>query len=134
METKEIKLQGERLNFGKYSYVDIYHSSSNCKLTTIEYIYNIFSEQQHFKEYFDEVLKKCRICTYLNTNQDHYAEWILKNYEVYSYNKIPVGYNDGYQYHIIIRNTIGIQNSNMRPTEFKKKEVRKSKKALAIAD
>lgn len=92
----------------------------NCKLTYLNGIdgflgFNLDSN----KEDFEAVLKECRIATYINTRLGSTKDFILKNFEVYSLSKIPIGYSGTYQYHIIIRNTIGVANNNMRPSEYK---------------
>ena len=90
----------------------IYHSesSSNCKLTQLEYIQQIAKDEG--KPYFDAILKQSRQLVQCNVNNLIHANWIKNNYEYYSYDTAPVGYNNGDQHHFIIRNRIGYAKEN----------------------
>ena len=102
----------------KFITCTLFTSSSNCKLSTIEGIGNILAygtnAQKKYK--LDQILTKCRIVTYINTNLSPVKDFIENNYELYESIKIPVGYSGGYQYHLFIRNSLGIKNETMRPT------------------
>jgi hypothetical protein len=104
-----------------YRTLSFHHCPANCKLTYINYIGNFVGHlDDQAKKDFDEVLKKCRIAVYLNTNSVLIKDWILKHYEVYSCSPVPIGYGNNYQYHIVLRNKTGIANMNMRPSEYGK--------------
>ncbi len=110
MEKKAQNLEAQviKLPWSSYYGLVILHSASNCKLTSIDYIRELFSgsatEEQRIAG-FKEVLKDCRMLVYINTNNDIIADFLTKNFEIYGHNKVPVGYGGGYQHHIFIRNT-----------------------------
>lgn len=133
INTTEIKLDRQGTGFIGGSLV-LKHCPHNCKLTYLSSINNFLYDlrEAKLKQDFDDVLKQCRIAVYLNTNSIPVKDWILKNYELYSLSQIPIGYGKGYQYHIIIRNSIGQVNPNMRPTEFNKEEVVVSTKTPTV--
>jgi hypothetical protein len=92
---------------GTTSYFNV---SGNCKMSFIDAVASLLigtNEQKKAK--MDHVLSKCHIIVSLNTNDANLANWIKENYELYAFNKVPVGYNayqrGQYQYHFIIRNT-----------------------------
>lgn len=99
------------------------HSSSNCKLTSIEAINAIYhasapltkeEKVAKFKRFF----KTCRQVISINTIDLNIRDFLKENFEVYSYSEVPVGYKGGYQYHFLIRNTEGT-NAYLRPLENK---------------
>lgn len=126
----------QQLNFTRYTNapgqpyatVELLHSRSNCKFSQIDFISHILGSgtDAQKKERMLEVLKDARILVLVNTSIEAQKNWLEANFEIYESVKIPIGYGGGYQYHIFIRNPHGVQNPNMRPTEFKKdKEVPK---------
>jgi hypothetical protein len=108
-------------------YVVFYNVPGNCKMTFIEQVNGIFNgTREQWKAKLDYVLSESYIVVSLNTNNTTYAEWIRKTYELYAYNEVPVGYHNGYQYHIIIRNTLSKapNTCHMRPVEKKAVKVK----------
>ena len=88
----------------------IFHNSEyNCKLGIIDYCDGIFKgTEDQMKERFALALSKMNLAVSLNTHRQDVADFINKNYEVYSHVKIPIGYpqHGGVQHHFVIRNTL----------------------------
>lgn len=82
---------------------------TNCKLS---YIHNIGGLQllteEEFKMYLDEVLKTCKGMVFMSTTSVTVKEYLNKLYQVYYCIEVPIGYNNGFQYHIGIRNPINV--------------------------
>lgn len=94
--------------------------STNCKLS---YIHGIGSLKGNFKEeeykaVIDTLLYRCKGTVLLNTIVKEVATFIKENYTHYYYQEVPIGYGNGYQYHILIRNDIN-PNRNCRNPEVK---------------
>lgn len=100
--------------------LEIKHDSSNCKLSYIHYLGNIqyFTIDQK-KIIIDAALRLCKGCVILNTisKTESESDFIKENYDVYYYHKVPIGYYNGYQYHIAIRNSNNINSSCRKPEE-----------------
>lgn len=125
------------IHFDSYSeeglgggYVSFYPVPGNCKMGFIDSVggINIGTDEQK-KAKLDYVLTRSEIIVYLNTHMQDYAEFIKNNYELYAYNEVPVGYGNGYQYHIIIRNTLSTRSNKnyLRPVEAAKTSRTKKK-------
>jgi hypothetical protein len=81
--------------------VKVDHSGSNCKLTNLDNIKNMpLTDIEKVKEFF----KDLRIIVAFNTNNENILKFFKTNFELYSVAEIPVGYRNGFQYHIIVRN------------------------------
>ncbi len=82
--------------------VKVLHSASNCKLTNLDSVCNMpLYNIDKVKEFFKEL----RIVVAFNTTNKNIVDFFEKNFELYSVAEIPVGYNNGFQYHIIVKNT-----------------------------
>lgn len=100
------------------------HESSNCKFSFVESINGLWAasykkDEKEKIQTFKNFLKQGRIVVSVNTTDNAIKEFILKNFEVYGYNKVPVGYNNGFQHHILIKNNdSGYANKMyLRPVE-----------------
>lgn len=107
-----------------YGGAKVVHESSNCKFSFVENIGGLWeaSRSRNEKEkiqMFKDFLKQGRIVVSVNTTNDAIKEFILNNFEVYGYNKVPVGYYNGFQHHILIKNNdSGYANKvYLRPVE-----------------
>jgi hypothetical protein len=101
---------------------------NNCKLSHIEYILGLNQgTSEQVIEKLKIVLSKCHLAVSLDTHLPDLAELIKNNFECYGFTKVPIGYNGGYQYHIIIRNTFSksCNLNHMRPLEKEVEEVKK---------
>ncbi len=117
---------GDRMTFSKEEgggFIDMRHSASNCKLTLWEYSQYILGYPINEERAIAKIkiaLKESRILVYINTTHPTLKKILKENFEIYQSVSIPIGYNHGYQYHIFLRNSIGLPNPNMRPSEYKK--------------
>lgn len=86
----------------------ITHSSSNCKLSYVESINGIYSTcngtEAENVEKVKRFLRDGRIVVNINTTDVRIKDFFERNFEIYSCAKLPVGYSNGFQYHILIRN------------------------------
>jgi len=48
--------------------------------------------------------------------------FFIKNFDVYDVVKIPCGYNNGYQWHIFLRNIEDHRAEHARPSTYKKRK------------
>lgn len=83
-------------------------SVSNCKLGIIEnasnlFINNYFNDSER-KEAVDLIIKNMnnRNILFTLTSQPSW-QWLVDNYEHYYATKVSCGYNNGYQYHILVK-------------------------------
>lgn len=85
-------------------------ATGNCKLTTLAYLHvfaidSITNEDK--KKIFDDILRKSLQVVYLNTQYKIVAEFFKKNYILFGYNEIPIGYKAApIQYHIFVKNNV----------------------------
>lgn len=54
----------------------------------------------------------------INTISKKIATILKENFQVYYYQEVPIGYNNGYQYHICLRNHIYTNSSCKVPEKF----------------
>ena len=95
-------------------YVD--EDASNCKLSYIHGIGALSGiDDADKKLVINELLRGCKGSVVINTIRESVTDFISKNYPTYYYNKVPVGYTNGYQYHICIKNTININGTCRNP-------------------
>lgn len=80
--------------------VNVTHVSSNCKLSTIDYISNMPLDVPKVKKFLEDL----RIVVHFNTTNKRIVEFFEKNFEVYDVSEIPVGYGGGYQYFVTLKN------------------------------
>lgn len=119
--------------------IKIHHSTNNCKLTYLEQIGFFRTDYEEGKTKSLSILKTvlfyCRCAVSLNTPDINVAKLIEENFELYSIVKIPIGYYEGYQYHIIIRNPNSTHtNINMRATEYVKGSFFKEETKKVVAE
>lgn len=96
--------------------------SSNCKLSYIHCVGSLQSlDNKTKKEILDDLLTKAKGCIIINTIVKSVADFIAKTYPTYYYNEVPIGYNNTFQYHICIKNTIMI-NGNCKDPQKEVKE------------
>jgi hypothetical protein len=107
---------------------------SNCKLSYFHQAGNLsrFSEEEK-KKIVDFALLRVKGCVIINTIDKEVALFFKKTYPTYYYQELPIGYNDGFQYHICIKNTMNVHYSckNPQPIEepmhgFAKTKIEKS--------
>lgn len=100
-------------------------SAYNCKHSIIDSIGSIMSpynddSDEKIVEKLKYVFSKLRIVVTLNTISDRLSKIILKNFELYGYNKVPAGYDNGFQHHFIISNAFAKAGQDYRrETTFK---------------
>jgi hypothetical protein len=107
-----------RLN-NRMIYVD--SDPTNCKLS---YIHNAgtlsYLSDEDKKQIIDFALKHCKGAVILNTTAKAVFDFIVKNYPTYYAENVPIGYNNGYQYHICFKNTVSVSNWCRKPAVIKK--------------
>lgn len=104
--------------------LSIKDGGGNCKLTRWDGIMSLLSthfDEKKGIENVKECLKLSKILVHINTHREDIKDFFEKNFEIYESIRIPCGYANygGYQYHIFLRNSIGIPNENMRKSEYK---------------
>lgn len=89
------------------SSIELADDSSNCKLSYIHRVgcLNSFPDKEK-KEIIDFALIYSKGCVIINTINKKVALFIKKNYPTYYYQEVPIGYYNGFQYHICIKNSI----------------------------
>jgi hypothetical protein len=116
--TKELDKTSYQLSVegSHYPYVVVNHSSSNCKLSVIDYIGDFIDLDQPEEsiEKLKAVLATCNILVHIHTTNHKLKLFICKHFEVYTSSQIPVGYEGGFQYHLFLRNT----HSNADNTQY----------------
>lgn len=91
--------------------------NSNCKLSYIHEVGNLkYLSDDNKKKVLDFALEYCKGTIFINTTNKEVAEFIRDNYTCYYYYEVPIGYNDGFQYHLNIKNTIKINPNCKEPT------------------
>lgn len=81
--------------------------TTNCKLSYIHGIGILTSySKNEYKEIIDNLLDKCKGTVLINTTKEEIGEFLKDNYVHYYYHKVPIGYGNGYQYHILIKNDV----------------------------
>jgi len=82
--------------------------STNCKLSYIHGIGNIActKSEAFYKEVMTFLLSKAKGVVLINTISKEIYEWICRNYPVYYQSELPIGYSNGFQYHVCIKNTV----------------------------
>jgi len=87
-------------------------SGSNCKLSYADYINNVPLDKETYTNFF----RAGRDLIYIHTTDKNIVKFLQENFEIYSVSKIPAGYHNGFQWHVILRNPNGT-NANVRPPE-----------------
>lgn len=105
---------------GNSAYLTIATDPSNCKLSYIHSVGTIqrFPDEER-KEAIDYLLKYCKGYVILNTIVPEVRNFLIKTYPTYYHHEVPVGYNNGFQYNICIKNTIN-PNGNCKDPIVKK--------------
>lgn len=99
--------------------VRLYYSTddTNCKLSYIHSVGSLVGMiDNDKKEVIDTILRVSKGAVILNSTKKAITDWIAKNYEVYYYNRVPIGYSNTFQYHICIRNSIMPNPYCLKPT------------------
>lgn len=108
--------------YGRYIYIAT--DETNCKLSYIHNVGSLCRDSSNVrKEIIDAALTLCKGAVIINTTIEEVSDWIAENYDVYYYNKVPIGYNSGFQYHICIKNSVNVN-------AYCKKAVVRIKKAI----
>lgn len=110
-----------------YNYI-VYISSdvTNCKLSYIHGAGQLVSfKAEELKEVFDALLINTKGCIILNTIQKTVFDFVNNTYPVYYQHAVPIGYHNGFQYHVCFKNTIRV-NSNCRTPEVDKPVIDKA--------
>jgi hypothetical protein len=109
----------------------VYHNDpGNCKLSYIDSVGGLANndvnglDKVRTKRRLDLVLAELCIAVSFNTTNKAFAEFVKENYECYAYSAVPIGYNNGYQYHFLLRNTLtnAANRQHMRALEKPKEE------------
>lgn len=105
---------------GKITYpilIWINHDSTNCKLSYIHGIGSTASfTKEELKQVVDRCLQDCKGAVYINSISEPVILKIKELYPTYSYTKVPIGYNNQFQYHILIKNTVKVNPNCLDPT------------------
>lgn len=100
----------------------IYLSSdaTNCKLSYIHGAGGLsdFNEED-LKQIFDSILNAAKGCIILNTTSKKIFEFIKTTYPTYYQEEVPIGYNQGFQYHVCFKNTIRVNANCREPLQAK---------------
>lgn len=87
-------------------------SASNCKLVYLDTIQPIIEQaiignnSEHLTSLFNEVRQRTgKIAGLITLSRKEHAQYILNNFEVYSYTQVEIGYShaESLQYHLVIR-------------------------------
>ncbi len=124
IKVTEQKKDYSRVDFvGSYATAYLINNNSNCKLSMLDYISSIVAthDVENSIKRLNEVLKLAKLVVYVNTSKEDIRDFLHTHFDIYESVQIPCGYNNGYQYHIFLRNTTGVyqRKENMRPSEFK---------------
>lgn len=93
------------------SYIDYMMSLSNCKLAVVDYCNNLadYADVKTVKELFARIPAAALYITLTNTKT---LKFLMENFDCYINERVPIGYNNGFQYHLVIRN---ITDNRARP-------------------
>lgn len=128
---REINTKYSVLDFPGMGGVSLIHSAANCKLTTLENISHFIIK----KEYWDEILKKCRQVVYLNTYVKNVVNFIKENYELYGECVVPTGYGGNPNlHHIFIKNNLTTHDKSFLRAPVKGEEVLIKEEKIIIKD
>lgn len=107
-----------------FGHATIVNSPSNCKLSNIEYVADLYRSCNNLSlenkiAKIKRFLSKCRILVCINTIDKNIKDFFEENFEIYDITKMPIGYNNGNQYYIFIKNNDSVySNKNyLRPVE-----------------
>src|SRR5690242_14988503 len=79
--------------------------NTNCKLSYIHGIALLSGvSDDSKKKAINYLLTLLKGAVILNTTSEKMADFIKNNYQVYYFEKVPIGYNSTYQYHMCIMN------------------------------
>lgn len=92
---------------------------TNCKLSYIHGAGSLaYVAKDLRKNVIDELLRKCKGCVILNTTEREIFNFIKATYPTYYAQEVPIGYYNGFQFHVCFKNTI-VENRNCRiPNEM----------------
>ncbi len=121
-----------KIEHGKYKLsISTAGDSSNCKLSYIHQAGNLSQlTDAEKKEVLDFALKGLKGCVIINTIDENVALFIQKTYPTYYYQEVPIGYNNGFQYHVSIKNPINVNDSCKDPKDVKPKKGDKVKEVI----
>jgi hypothetical protein len=91
-----------QIGFNNYINIIFYKNSSNCKLSTFEYLPNLFNNglDQKNKDLFNKILELTQsVVFFTHVIEKRYVDEIAKHYKLVYCQKVPIGYNKGSQYH-----------------------------------
>lgn len=103
---------------GKNYPMSVSGDGSNCKLSyihSIGSIWNYTNKEESIVKAIKEVLYYLKGAVIINTTNQRISDMIFKNFDTYYYHKVPIGYNNGYQYHICIKNSTSISSYCRKP-------------------
>lgn len=107
-------------NIGRITYpvtVWISGDNSNCKLSYIHGIgsLNLLTKEE-LKQVVNRCLQDCKGAVYINSTNKQVISYLKELYPTYSYTEVPIGYGTGFQYHILIKNTVKVNDNCRNPT------------------
>jgi len=113
---------------GYTSYIDYMMSLSNCKLAILEYCNNLadYTDVKTVKELFAKIPAAALYITLTNTKT---LKFLMDNFDCYINERVPIGYNNGFQYHLVIRN---VTDNRARPLISKRMSSNKDNIRKAI--
>lgn len=93
---------------GKVCPLNFTNSDSNCKLVTLDNVSSLFMTLQEENERIDAIKEFMKHFygrnVFLTVTRKDIYDFFKKNFVLYYSNIVPCGYNDGFQYHILIKN------------------------------
>jgi len=122
MDFKIENLNGKRISLRHHAYFEIGDDPTNCKLSYIHGLgnYNYVDKEKLIEDLNHALQTQCKGAVIINTISEKVADVILDNYQVYYFQKVPIGYNNKFQYHICIRNHISINLNCKIPKKYDK--------------
>lgn len=94
----------------KYKNIAFTASVTNCKFGTFERLTDLGSSKEK-QEIFDLALKHYRYLTFgCHVTRKDAVDYLIKKYRVLSCVQIPIGYDPGNQYHIVLLNPYSNNN------------------------
>ncbi len=113
----------KKVNNNPYGYgytVYVGSDGTNCKLSYIHGAGNLVNfSAEDLKQAIEACLNQAKGCVILNTTAPAIFKFIKDNYPVYYEHAVPIGYNNGFQYHVCFKNTLKV-NLNCREPNVEK--------------
>lgn len=104
---------------GYLGHIYVGSDHTNCKLSYIHGAGCLSGRtQEEIKEVIKKILGITKGCVILNTKYKDVFTAITSLYPVYYASEVPIGYNNGFQYHVCFKNTVKINGSCREPKKL----------------